>query len=142
MAHKERRRGAKGFASMDEERKKRIASQGGLASARGKKTSNRGFASMDKDKVKEISSMGGKASKGNKGSDTEKDEQDAESKDIMSVKGTSTEDLMDTLEDEDARETPAETRESLSYSETDEDEDEGLGDGNLGRSTRGDVLSK
>lgn len=127
---------------MDEERKKRIASQGGLASARGKKTSNRGFASMDKDKVKEISSMGGKASKGNKGSDTEKDEQDAESKDIMSVKGTSTEDLMDTLEDEDARETPAETREPLSYSETDEDEDEGLGDGNLGRSTRGDVLSK
>ena len=142
MARKERRRRAKGFASMDEERKRRIASQGGLASARAKKTSNRGFASMDKDKVKEISSLGGKASKSNKGSDTEKDEQDAESKDIMSVKGTSTDDLMDTLEDEDAREASEQTRESLSYSETDEDEDEGLGDGNLGRSSRGDVISK
>ena len=142
MARKERRRGAKGFASMDEERKKRVASKGGLASARGKKTSNRGFASMDKEKVKQISSMGGKASKNSKGSDTEKDEQDAESKDIMRVKDTSTEDLMNSLEDEDTREAPEQTRESLSYSETDEDEDEGLGDGNLGRSSRGDVLSK
>ena len=142
MAQQERRRGAKGFASMDEEKKKRIASQGGLASARGKKTSNRGFASMDKEKVKEISSMGGKASKSHKGPDTARNEQDAESKDIMSEKDTPTEDLMNSLEDEDAREAPEESRESLSYSETDEDEDEGLGDGNLGRSSRGDVLSK
>ena len=141
MAAKERRRGAKGFASMDEERKKRIASQGGLASARAKKTSNRGFASMDKDKVKEISSRGGKASK-SKGADTGKDEQHVGPEDIMREEDTSTENLMETLEDEDARETPGETRESLSDSETDEDEDEGLGDGNLGRSSRGDVLSK
>lgn len=142
MASTKRRRGAKGFASMDDETKKRVASQGGLASARGKKTSNRGFASMDKDKVKEISSRGGKASKGSKGPVTERDEKDAESDDIIRVKDTSPDDLSSSLEDEDEREYSEETRESLSYSETDEDEDEGLGDGNLGRSTRGDVLGK
>jgi len=141
MASTERRRGAKGFASMDDETKKRIASQGGHASAKGKKTSNRGFASMDKNKVKEISSMGGKASKGQKGPATERDEKDAESDDIIREKVTSPETLS-SLEDEDDRESAEETRESLSYSETDEDEDEGLGDGNLGRSTRGDVLGK
>src|SRR5687768_1838166 len=51
----------KGFGSMDEDRQKKIARQGGRASAQGN-TSNRGFASMDKDKQREISSQGGKAS--------------------------------------------------------------------------------
>lgn len=85
--------------------------------------------------------MGGKASKAPKGPALERDEKDAESDDMMRVKDTSARDL-GSVEDEDARESPAETRESLSYSETDEDEDEGLGDGNLRRSTRGDVLGK
>ena len=141
MAPKERRGGPKGFASMDEERKKRIASEGGLASARAKKTSNRGFASMDKEKLKEISSMGGKASRSHKGQNPEKSEEDVDKKDIISVKDVSTRDL-DSLEGEDNLESSGKTQGSLAYSETDEDEDEGLGDGNLGRSTRGDVLSK
>jgi hypothetical protein len=125
---------------MDEERKKRIASEGGLASARAKKTSNRGFASMDKEKLKEISSMGGKASRSNKGPNPERNEEDVE-KDIISVKDVSKRDL-NSLEGEDNLESSGKTQGSLAYSETDEDEDEGLGDGNLGRSTRGDVLSK
>jgi len=140
MAPKERRGGPKGFASMDEERKKRIASEGGLASARAKKTSNRGFASMDKEKLKEISSMGGKASRSNKGPNPERNEEDVE-KDIISVKDVSKRDL-NSLEGEDNLESSGKTQGSLAYSETDEDEDEGLGDGNLGRSTRGDVIDK
>lgn len=62
MGAKRARGGAKGFASMDDEKKRQIASMGGHASAKGKKTANRGFASMDKDKQREISSRGGKAS--------------------------------------------------------------------------------
>ena len=137
MAPKGGRSGTKGFASMDEERKKLIASQGGLASAKAKNTSNRGFASMDKDKVKEISSMGGKASKGRPSGN----EDDAGQKDIKREEDASLRDL-DSLEDEDNLESSRKTQGSLAYSETDEDEDEGLGDGNLGRSTRGDVLGK
>jgi hypothetical protein len=132
--------GAKGFASMNEERKKSIASQGGLASARGKNTSNRGFASMDKNKQREISSMGGKASRSTQGDAPRRDEEDVEQRDIISEKDASVRDL-NSLEDEDNRESEK-TKGSLAYSETDEDEDEGLGDGNLGRSTSGDVLEK
>lgn len=124
---------------MDEDKKKSFARKGGLASAMTKKTSNRGFASMDKTKLKEISSMGGKASGSVRGHRTQH-EQDAEQKDIRE-KGTSDEDLS-SLEGEDSLESEKETRKSLQYSETDEDEDEGLGDGNLGRSTRGDVFGK
>lgn len=130
----------KGFASMDEERKRLIASQGGRASAMAKKTSNRGFASMDKDKLKEISSMGGKASKSNAPRNAG-NEDDAELKDINREGDTPLRDL-DSLEDEDNLESSGKTQGSLAYSETDEDEEEGLGDGNLGRSTRGDVISK
>lgn len=143
MAAKERRgnSGAKGFASMDEEKKKRVASQGGLASARAKKTSNRGFASMDKNKQREISSLGGKASRSMHGHRPQKNEEDAARRDIMSEKGASDKDL-NSMEAEDEIESSGKTQDSLAYSETDEDEDEGLGDGNLGRSTRGGVFGK
>jgi uncharacterized protein len=131
--------GAKGFASMDEERKKQIASQGGLASAKARKTSNRGFASMDKNKQREISSMGGKASRITQSRPPGKNE-DADQIGIIGEEKASVRDL-NTLEEEDNLESEK-TQGSLAYSETDEDEDEGLGDGNLGRSTRGDVLGK
>lgn len=140
MAPKGSNGGMKGFASMDEERKKQLASRGGRASAMAKKTSNRGFASMDKNKLKEISSMGGKASKSNAPRNAG-NEDDAELKDINREKDTPLRDL-DSLEDEDNLESSGKTQGSLAYSETDEDEDEGLGDGNLGRSTRGDVIGK
>jgi uncharacterized protein len=134
---------AKGFASMDEERKKRIASEGGLASAKAKKTSNRGFASMDKNKQREISSMGGKASRNQislSSGKNQRNDEDAEQMDIIREDDASARDLS-SLE-EDNLESSGKTQGSLAYSETDEDEDEGLGDGNLGRSTRGDVLGK
>src|SRR5687768_7809816 len=54
----------KGFSSMDENKKKEVASQGGRASAQSN-TANRGFASMDKDKQRKISSQGGRASQSN-----------------------------------------------------------------------------
>ena len=126
---------------MDEERKKRIASQGGLASARAKKTSNRGFASMDKNKQKEISSLGGKASRSGQSHRPKKNEGDAESGDITGEKGASEKDL-NSLEGPDELETSRNSQDALAYSETDEDEDEGLGDGNLGRSTRRDVFEE
>jgi len=143
MAQEERKRtsGARGFAAMDDERQKRIASQGGLASARGKKTSNRGFASMDKDKQRQISSLGGKASRSLHSQSTQKDEKDAERKDIKRGNDASNGDL-NSLEGEDGLESSQKTQEPLAYSETDEDENEGLGDGNLGRSTRGSVFGK
>ena len=140
MAPKGQRRGLKGFASMDEDRKKGFARKGGLASARTKKTSNRGFASMDKTKLKQISSMGGKASKAPRSPRTPKNEEDAESKDIRERAATDRD--LSSLEEEDDLESSTESGESLEYSETDEDEDEGLGDGNLGRSTRGDVFER
>lgn len=124
---------------MDEERKRLIASQGGLASAKGKKTSNRGFASMDKNKQREISSMGGKASR--RMNSTGEHEENAERRDIVRENGGSKRDL--TSPDEQGNlESSGKTQGSLAYSETDEDEDEGLGDGNLGRSTRGGVVGK
>ena len=51
----------RGFASMDSEKQREIASKGGKASAAGD-TSNRGFASMDEEKQRRIASEGGKAS--------------------------------------------------------------------------------
>lgn len=134
---------AKGFASMDDERKKRIASEGGLASAKAKKTSNRGFASMDKNKQREISSMGGKASRNQispSSGKNQRNDEDAEQMDIIREDDASARDLS-SLE-EDNLESSGKTQGSLAYSETDEDEDEGLGDGNLGRSTRGGVLGE
>jgi uncharacterized protein len=136
--------GSRGFASMDEEKKKRIASQGGLASAKAKKTSNRGFASMDKNKQREISSRGGKAPRNLNSPSAGKDqrnEEDAEQTDIIREKDASVRDLS-SLEEEDNLESSGKTQGSLAHSETDEDEDEGLGDGNLGRSTRGGVIGK
>ncbi len=53
----------RGFASMDPEKQRRIASAGGKAAAKGD-TSNRGFASMDPQKQREIASKGGQASHG------------------------------------------------------------------------------
>jgi hypothetical protein len=94
---------------------------------------------MDKNKLKEISSMGGKASRTVKGRTT-RHEEDADRGDIAGENATERD--LESLEDEDNLESSGRTQGSLSYSETDEDEDEGLGDGNLGRSTRGDVLGK
>ena len=131
----------RGFASMGSEKKKTIASKGGYASARGNKTSNRGFASMDKNKQRLISSMGGKASKRSQRQRFERNEDDAERKDI-SGEGEAFQKDLSSLEDEKSLETSRETKGSLSYSETDEDEDEGLGDGNLGRSTRGGAVEE
>ena len=51
----------RGFASMDQQKQREIASKGGKASAAGD-TSNRGFASMDGEKQRRIASEGGKAS--------------------------------------------------------------------------------
>jgi hypothetical protein len=131
--------GGKGFGSMDEQRQREIASQGGRASAQSD-TSNRGFASMDKNKQREISSQGGKASqagassKGQRGS-TGRNEQNpsalSENRDISSGSDLSERDL-NSLEEEDE----VISRGKASYSETDEDEDEGVGDGNLGRSSK------
>jgi general stress protein YciG len=50
----------KGFASMDYQKQREIASKGGRASALAD-TSRRGFASMDKEKQREISSLGGRS---------------------------------------------------------------------------------
>jgi uncharacterized protein len=68
--------GKQGFASMDEDKQREIASMGGKASHGGEQTQSagddeqtqssgtgkQGFASMDEDKQREIASMGGKAS--------------------------------------------------------------------------------
>jgi uncharacterized protein len=51
----------RGFASMDEQKQREIASKGGRASAESD-TSNRGFASMDGEKQRQIASEGGRAS--------------------------------------------------------------------------------
>jgi hypothetical protein len=137
--------GNKGFGSMDENRKREIASLGGRASAQGN-TSNRGFASMDKDKQREISSQGGKASqagssknqRGSTGRNEQrpsgKAEEEVKRKDTISKSDLSEKDL-NSLEEED--EVASSRSGRASYSETDEDEDEGVGDGNIGRSSRG-----
>ena len=131
----------RGFASMDTEKKRTIASRGGYASAKANKTSNRGFASMDKNKQRLISSMGGKASKNSRRQRPEKDEEDAERKN-GSGEGNAFQKDLSSLENEDDIETFEKDHDSLNDSETDDDEDEGLGDGNLGRSTRGGVVDE
>lgn len=125
---------------MDEERKKHIASKGGHASAKAKKTSNRGFASMDKNKQREISRKGGKASRGSQNS-PERNEEDAQQSGAIGEEDASIKDL-NSLKEEGNLESSGKTQGSLASSETDEDENEGLGDGNLGRSTREGVNGK
>jgi general stress protein YciG len=121
-------KGKKGFGAMDEDKHREMSRQGGRASAQGD-TSNRGFASMDKNRQREISKEGGQATQRKEtwkyvGRNEDKlgpnNDPDAVERDLNS------------LEDED--EIVASRRGLASYSETDEDEDEGLGDGNMGRS--------
>jgi len=140
MAQSEKQKGnsRRGFAGMDENRKREIASKGGKASAKGN-TSNRGFASMEKSKQRSISSEGGKASQNslsgkNQGS-SGRTREDEDLKNISSQADTSARDL-DALEEEEISGTSRRGDASAAYSDTDENEDEGLGDGNLGRSIR------
>ena len=90
---------------------------------------------MDKDKQREISSQGGKASqssgRGQRSGSSANNKKDQDRRDIQGDIDRSQRDL-NSLEEEDE----VARREQASYSETDEDEDEGLGDGNIGRSTR------
>jgi uncharacterized protein len=138
MAHAKGSKGnsGKGFGSMDESRQREIASRGGRASAQAD-TSNRGFASMDKAKQREISSQGGKASQaGSSGKNQRprssgKSAKDKNNRDVNDDINRFERDL-NSLEEEGG----VAGKEQTSYSETDEDEDEGLGDGNIGRSTR------
>ena len=85
--------------------------------------------------------MGGKASRGTQSSPPERNEEDAQQTDVIREKDASVKDL-GSLQQEDNLESSGKTQGSLASSETDEDEDEGLGDGNLGRSTRGGVFGK
>jgi uncharacterized protein len=91
MASKKEGKGNQGFASMDPEKQKEIASKGGKASHKGEEghaqagnsseddenetQGKRGFAAMDKEKVREIASKGGKASHRN---DEEEEEEEYE----------------------------------------------------------------
>lgn len=130
----------RGFGSMDENRQREIARQGGRASAQSN-TSNRGFASMDKQKQREISSQGGKASQGGTGKQsrgaTGRNEQTPSAASEQKEKvhrdiEYSQRDLNSQKEDEKVDN----SLQQASISETDEDEDEGLGDGKMGRSKR------
>jgi hypothetical protein len=85
--------------------------------------------------------MGGKASRGLQSTRPERNEEDAEQIDSIREKDASVKDLS-SLKEEDHLESSGKTQGTLASSETDEDEDEGLGDGNLGRSTRGGVFGK
>lgn len=123
--------GTKGFGSMDERRKREVASQGGRASAKSN-TSNRGFASMDKDKQREISSQGGKASQAGTGRSQRTGVPPARNEDKIRQDIDISERDLNSLEEES--EAASRSLEQASYSETDEDEDEGLGDGKMGRS--------
>jgi hypothetical protein len=142
MAQSEKKKkgstGKRGFASMDEDRKREIASKGGRASALSD-TSNRGFASMDKNKQRSISSEGGRASQNslsgkNQGS-SGRTREDEDLENISSQTDASERDLH-ALEEEEISGTSQRGDQSAAYSDTDENEDEGLGDGNLGRTTR------
>ena len=128
MAQSESTKSNKGFGAMDDAKHREMSSQGGRASAQGK-TSNRGFASMDKNKQREISSQGGKASQ-----QKSSEKYAGRNEDRLGVQGDTdaSERDLNSLEEED--EVVASKRGQASYSETDEDEDEGLGDGNIGRS--------
>lgn len=137
---KSKGKSTRGFGSMDENRQREIARQGGRASAQSN-TSNRGFASMDKEKQRVISSQGGKASQGGTGKQTRgstgRNEQSPSAASDQNEKvhrdiEYSQRDL-NSLEEE---EKVANSLGQASASETDEDENEGLGDGNMGRSKR------
>ena len=121
-------KGKKGFGAMDEEKHREMSRQGGRASAQSN-TSNRGFASMDKNRQREISKEGGKATQ--KKDDLKYVGRNEDRLGINTDSDAAERDL-NSLEDED--EIVASRRGLASYSETDEDEDEGLGDGNMGRS--------
>jgi len=142
--------GKKGFGSMEGNKQREASSRGGHASAKGN-TSNRGFASMDKEKQREISIRGGKASqhgpKNPRGATGRNQQQPSvkseqhenrnrneihEPQNIADDIEISEKDLNALDEDEKIER----SLKQASYSETDEDEDEGLGDGNIGRSTR------
>jgi hypothetical protein len=127
MAEKDTK-GKKGFGAMDENKHRETSRQGGRASAEGN-TSNRGFASMDKTRQREISSEGGKATQRKGESKYEGRNEDRFG--IDSDPDAAERDL-NSLDEED--EVVASRRGLASYSETDEDEDEGVGDGNMGRS--------
>jgi hypothetical protein len=94
---------------------------------------------MDKNKQREISSQGGKASQAgasarqSRGSGNQRSgaaKSTTGEKDVNTGIEMSQRDL-NSLKDENE-----EVMGDVAYSETDEDEDEGLGDGNIGRSTR------
>jgi general stress protein YciG len=92
MAKKQQSKGKQGFASMDEEKQREIASKGGRTSHKGEEPDTngdvedednenegkgkQGFASMDKEKVREIASKGGKAS--HRGASDDEDESEDE----------------------------------------------------------------
>lgn len=151
-------RGNQGFGSMEDSKLRELSSKGGQASAQHGDTSNRGFASMDKEKQRDISGQGGRSSQEKQGSlsqnvkrltnaeieeVTEKTTAEEEiagdahfksegrAEDIAGEIETSERDL-NSLEEED--EVVESKRGQATYSETDENEDEGLGDGNIGRS--------
>ena len=127
MAEKDTK-GKKGFGAMDENKHREMSRQGGRASAEGN-TSNRGFASMDKTRQREISSEGGKATQ--RKSEWKYEGRNEDRLGIDSDPDAAERDL-NSLDEED--EVVASRRGLASYSETDEDEDEGVGDGNMGRS--------
>ena len=92
MAKKQQSKGKQGFASMDEEKQREIASKGGRTSRKGEAPDTdddlededngnegkgkQGFASMDKEKVREIASKGGKSS--HRGASDDEDESEDE----------------------------------------------------------------
>ena len=87
--------------------------------------------------------MGGKASRNTKGHQSTGNEEGADpNKKVIDNKEEAQERDLGSLEGEDNLESSGKSQGSLAYSETDEDEDEGLGDGNLGRSTRGAMFDK
>ncbi|MFB2976189.1 KGG domain-containing protein [Microseira sp. BLCC-F43] len=111
MAKKQQSKGKQGFASMDEEKQREIASKGGRTSHKGEEPDTngdvedednenegkgkQGFASMDKEKVREIASKGGKASHrgASDDEDEQQDEEDGVSEKIYSLIDILQEDL-------------------------------------------------
>jgi hypothetical protein len=107
------------------------------------KTYNQGTASRGKDqrqgKQNSITREGKGASPATSGrfqgsSGRSREDEDLEN---ISSQTDSSEGDVDTLRVEEVSGSTEDTIESANYSDTDEDEDEGLGDGNLGRSVRG-----
>ena len=111
MAKKEETKGKQGFAFMDEEKQREIASKGGRTSHKGEEPDTngdledednenqgkgkQGFASMDKEKVREIASKGGKASHhgASDDEDEQEDQEDGVSEKIYSLIDILQEDL-------------------------------------------------